>query len=344
MFGYKLMRAVGVSLLLFFLLVSCDDQKNGNFPFHFEGQTMGTTFNIKVSDIPENLDNENLKKAIKALLKKINLSMSTYINDSEISLLNQSKSTQWQEVTPEFYKVLKAALSISELSNGAFDITVGPIVNLWGFGIDSKPFSQPDETKIQVLLNQMGYKHFKLAEYSLEIKKLIPNLYMDLSAIAKGYAVDQVSLLLEEQGIANYLVEIGGEIKLKGQNLDKKLWRIAIEKPVITDRAIHKVLNISNAAMATSGDYRNYYEENGVRYSHTIDPRTGYPITHNLASVTVVSDSAMIADGLATAIMVLGSEKGYEMAKLNKIAALLIIKTVEGFSEKHTPEFKNYLN
>jgi thiamine biosynthesis lipoprotein len=240
------------------------------------------------------------------------------------------------------FEVLKAAQKISKLTQGAFDISIAPLVNLWGFGPDEMTYTVPEEGEIKQQLNQIGYQHLLLSDKADKIKKMIPSLILDLSALAKGYAVDQVALLMERSNISSYLVEIGGEIRLKGKNVDGQLWRIAIEKPMPDNRVIHKVLPISNIAMATSGDYRNYFEKDGIRFSHTIDPRTGYPVTHKLASVTILSENTMEADALATAIMVLGPNDGYQLAEKKQIAALFLIKTGTGYEEKSTSEFINY--
>jgi thiamine biosynthesis lipoprotein len=219
---------------------------------------------------------------------------------------------------------------------------VGKLVNLWGFGVEPMNFTVPDTGLLQQTLAATGYQHLSINPSTAEIKKAIPQLYLDLSAIAKGYAVDQVALLLEKQGIQDYMVEIGGEIRLKGKNISGNGWNIAIEKPTSAQRMIQKIVSISNTAMATSGDYRNFFESNGIRYSHTLDPRTGRPIHHQLASVTILSDTAMTADGLATAMMVLGENEGYQLAQQHAIAALFIIKTADGFVEKSTSAFRNF--
>ena len=331
-----------VPLLLVFLLVSCDTRTTKQYPFVYQGQTMGTSFTIKAPVVPESVDQQALKQLIKALLLEINSSMSTYIETSEISLFNHSTSTDWQEVSPRFFEVLRMAQNISELTQGAFDISIAPLVNLWGFGPDLTTYTVPEASKIKQRLNQIGYQHLSLNDEANKIKKTNPSLRLDLSALAKGYAVDQVALLMERSSISSYLVEIGGEIRLKGKNINGQLWRIAIEKPISDNRAIQKILPISNIAMATSGDYRNYFENEGIRFSHTIDPRTGYPAMHKLVSVTILRENSMEADALATAIMVLGPNDGYQLAEKKQIAALFLIKTDAGYEEKSTSEFINY--
>jgi len=328
-------------LLLFFLsLVACSDtNQSKSYPFVYTDVIMGTSFTIKVTRLPETVKIEALKNQIKNLLNKLNGNLSTYEPKSALSLFNQTLNSDWQVIPDSLLTVLVEAQRISELSAGAFDVSVGKLVNLWGFGIEPMGFTVPDESILKKILTTTGYQYLLIDKPVSKIKKQQPTLYLDLSAIAKGYAVDQVALLLEVQGINDYMVEIGGEIRLKGQNISGEGWKIAIEKPTPEKRVIQRVVSISNIAMATSGDYRNFFEFEGRRYSHTIDPRTGYPITHQLASVTILSDSTMTADALATAMMVLGEDEGYQLAQQQNIAALFIIKTAEGFVEKTSSAF-----
>jgi FAD:protein FMN transferase len=330
------------SLFLIILLSACDkiaEQPPQDYPYNAVGMTMGTSYNIKASKLPDSLTPTEITRQVKALLEKVNGQMSTYQKDSELSILNQNTSTDWIPVSPELYEVVKEAIKISQLSNGLFDVTVGPLVNLWGFGPQEMSLSPPGEAAIKEGLNQIGYNRLKLKGDSLAVKKDIPGLYVDLSGIAKGYGVDQVGLLLEHLGILDYMVEIGGEIRVKGKNNQGKPWQIAVEKPTAEKRAIEKVLAITDTGMATSGDYRNYFEVEGVRFSHTIDPKTGRPINHKLASVTVLSETSMVADGLATAFMVMGPDEGYQFAEKNQIAAFFIIKSDKGFDQKMSSAF-----
>jgi FAD:protein FMN transferase len=335
-------RGAGFFLFLVFLLSACDNKtlEKQHYPFLYEGGTMGTSFSIKASSLPDKLNSTQLQRDIDALLTRINGQMSTYLDDSELSRLNHNPSTEWQGISEALFQVLFEANKISLLSKGAFDITVGPLVNLWGFGPDPMTYKPPTDTEIQEQLNLIGYLYLKLRENPFMIKKGLPELYLDLSALAKGYAVDQVAEMLEIQGITDYMVEIGGELRLKGSSITGKKWRIAIEKPTPEFRAIQTVLPITNISIATSGDYRNYFETDGIRFSHTIDPRNGRPITHNLASVTILSDTAMQADALATALMVLGPDQGFELAEQEMIAAFFIIKSDDGFVEKSTSAYR----
>ncbi len=332
-------RGLGLVLILVFLLSGCEKTAPKTYPFNYSASVMGTSFSIKVTHLPEGVSVAQLQELIQDRLTLINQSMSTYLNDSELSLLNHADSKVAQTVSLELFKVLAAAQEISQLSGGAFDITVGALVNLWGFGPDVMRYQTPDAQAIKQLLANSGYQNLVLDASAKTVTKKIAGLTMDLSALAKGYAVDAVAELLEAQGIADYLVEIGGELRLKGVNLQGKRWRIAIEKPNSAKRELQKVLPITDKAMATSGDYRNFFEQNGQRFSHTIDPRTGYPITHKLASVTILSDTCMQADAWATALMVLGPDVGYQTAVQQKIAAFFIIKTDQGFVEHATPLF-----
>ncbi|MGR9116904.1 MAG: FAD:protein FMN transferase [Gammaproteobacteria bacterium] len=336
----KKQRGAGLILLLVFLLFGCDYQaEKKEYPFTVNDRTMGTSYSVKVTALPTELPVEELRKEIKTSLERINAKMSTYQQDSELSMFNASRSIEWQSVSDALFKVISSARNISELSHGAFDITVGPLVNLWGFGPDPMTFTAPAKELIEQKKAQTGYKLLEQRLEPLAIKKSIPDLYLDLSSIAKGYAVDQIGELLEAHGIKDYLVEIGGEIRLRGNNLNGSPWRIAIEKPTPEQRMIQKIVPITDVAMATSGDYRNFFEVDGVRFSHTIDPRTGRPITHKLASVTVLRETTMEADALATAFMVLGPQEALELAERNNIAALFIIKTERGFDEKSTSAF-----
>lgn len=340
----KKIKRGSVLLLLVFLLFACDQQnRTKQYPLDYSDAIMGTSFTIKASALPGSIKIDELKVRIKDLLDKLNGQMSTYKQDSELSLLNKNQSTQWIAVSAELYSVLKEANNIAGLSQGAFDITVGPLVNLWGFGPDQMSFEVPGDKLIQQQLTKIGYHHLLFDDNKQQVRKEIPDLYLDLSAIAKGYAVDQVGLLLEKHGIADYMVEIGGELRLKGNNIANQPWRIAVEKPTADKRMIQKVLPLSDISLATSGDYRNFFEQDGVRFSHTIDPRSGMPVTHKLASITILSDTTMKADGLATALMVLGPVQGFKMAEEEKIAALFIIKKDDMFIEKATSSFINRL-
>ncbi|EIJ42574.1 membrane-associated lipoprotein involved in thiamine biosynthesis [Beggiatoa alba B18LD] len=332
-------------LLMTLLVIACGQQTPPVTTI--TGSTMGTGYTIALPHLPENYTPEKLKQEIDNILIIVNNRMSTYQKDSELSKINQNSSTDWISISPELSLVMTEAQRISQLSQGQYDITVGPLVNLWGFG-PRDPMAEdriPSAEEIQNIREFVGYEKLHLQTTpDLALKKDHPNMYIDLSSIAKGYGVDQVANYLEKIGITNYLVDIGGELRLKGKNSAGQYWRIAIEKPVANERAVQHVIYLSNHGLATSGDYRNYFEKDGVRYSHTIDPHTGKPITHNLVSVTVVADTSMTADGLATMFMVMGAEASLALAEREKIAVFLVVKEKNGeFVEKSSTEFATYL-
>lgn len=333
-------RGLSLTLILVFLLSGCVNNSSvEKYPFNFSGPTMGTSFSIKASQLPEGVKVYRLEKLINRRLTEINQRMSTYIPDSELSLINNSKSTGSQFISPELFKLISTAQEISVLTGGAYDITVGPLVNLWGFGPDKIQNQVPTDEAIQQALANAGYDKLKLTTRLLTLSKTQSGVYIDLSSLAKGFAVDEVANLLDAQGLTNYMVEIGGELYLKGKNLQGKDWQIAVEKPNMETRELQRILPITDIAMATSGDYRNFFEQDGKYFSHTIDPRTGYPVKHKLASVTVLGDTTMKADAWATALLVLGEEEGYKIAEQQELAVLFIIKTDQGFEERATPLF-----
>jgi thiamine biosynthesis lipoprotein len=298
---------------------------------------MGTRYHIRIPLIGRDKNNKHwkqLQRDIDTHLRAINQEMSTYIADSSISRFNQSKKTDWFPVSKHFLHVIKTAQTVSQSTQGAFDITVMPLVNLWGFGTTDQ-MAIPSQQKIEHSLNKIGYPLLKIRQQPSSIRKQTPELSIDLSAIAKGYAVDAIGNLLEKRGIKHYLVEIGGEIRVRGKNKQNQAWRIAIEKPTRLERSVQQGLLLNNIAIATSGDYRNYYEKEGKRYSHTINPKTGYPITHKLASVTVLNKSAMIADAQATAMMVLGETQGRAYAEQQDLMVYMIIRREDGFTIWH---------
>ncbi|ALS97491.1 FAD:protein FMN transferase [Lacimicrobium alkaliphilum] len=304
------------------------------------GRTMGTTYNIKFVN-STGLDEEQLKQQIDRKLERVNALMSTYDPQSELSQFNQWQSTEPFSLSDETLLVMREAKRLGELSGGLLDVTVGPLVNLWGFGPKARPEKIPSPQQIEAVRAAIGLD--KLVLDTNSARKLQPDLYVDLSTIAKGYGVDVVADFMQEQGVEHYLVEIGGEMRLKGVKASGQSWRVAIEKPISTERAVQQIISVGDNALATSGDYRNYYEQDGVRYSHLIDPSTGYPIQHNLVSVTVVHPSSMTADGLATALNIMGAERGLAFAEKHNLAVMLITREKDGFKGYNTAEFEPYL-
>lgn len=280
---------------------------------------MGTSYSIKyVGELKVS------KEQIDQRLIEVNNVFSTYQRDSEITLFNKHKSLEPFKVSEEMISLAKYGVELSKLSDGAFDPTVGPIVNLWGFGPAGKR-KVPTEAEIAKAIDDSGHTKLVIDEVNKTLSKLRENLYLDCSAFAKGYGADQVALVLEKAGIHNYMVEIGGEIRAKGNKNGHK-WRIGIERPEVGARSVTRIIELNDIGLATSGNYRNFFKENGHHYSHTVDVKTGRPVPNKLASVTVVHrDGSMQADAWATVIMVLGPERGLELAEKEGIGAWLLI-------------------
>lgn len=331
-------------LILSLICINSACQRGSESVFTLSGMTMGTTYSVKLVSHQSNIDKNTLHADIDYILADVNQTMSTYLVDSELSLINQENVSSWLAISDDLYDVIEHANTISEITKGAFDVTVGPLVNLWGFGPD--PFTQeiPDESLLQEAKRHTGFEKILFDISSNSISKSDPDVYIDLSGIAKGFAVDKIALYLDKNNIQHYLVEIGGELIAKGLNANQEAWQIGIEQATPLDRSVQRIVELNNMAMATSGDYRNYFEKEGVRYSHTIDPTTGKPIDHNLASVTVLNKSTMHADALATAFMVLGTEKTHALANELGIAVYTISKTDNGFEERYNNDFKTYLS
>lgn len=327
------------------LITACGDSQNPHFKL--TGSTMGTSYHITVvSSDQVDISREDLHQAIEKQLALINRQMSTYDSASELSLLNKAAVDSWVEVSSNLFDVLVLSLELGWLSDGSLDITVGPLVNLWGFGPGGLNQADvvPPASKIEALKAVTG---FEAIEFNLQNNGILKRrpVEIDLSAIAKGYAVDKVAELIRYAGYSNFMVEIGGELYLQGNSPKGKPWRIAIEQPdAASFGEVHQAVNITAGGMATSGDYRNFFELDGKRYSHTLDPRTGYPVSHSLVSVTVIAESAAYADGLATAINVMGPEKGLLLAQNQGLAVYMIIKTDQGFAVKYSEAFIPFLD
>ena len=327
----RILPLLVLSLLL--LLAGCDDSNNRLSVL--SGPTMGTTWSVKFSGTPkEGVD--DLKADIEAALEQVNAEMSTDRPQSDLSRVNAADAGTMMALPADTVKVLSAAFAISSMTDGAYDVTVGPLVNLWGFGPDPDRFEPPSEDEITAAMARVGWQQLLLNDNEL----LQPgDVYVDLSSIAKGFAVDKVAELLESQGLKNYLVEVGGELRGSGKKPYGQPWRVAVERPIAGVREVEKVVALTDMAVATSGDYRNFFESDGQLYSHTLDPRTGYPVNHTLASVSVLHESAMMADGLSTAMTVLGPEAGMAFAKQHELAVFFIVRKDEGVEELSTPAF-----
>jgi thiamine biosynthesis lipoprotein len=330
---------VHLVLLLSLLLVAACDSEETLRTYALSGNTMGTTFNITLVTPPADADLEKLHTAILEKLEHIENIASTYRPESELSVFNANPSTDRIKVTPEFCQMVSDALAVSATTNGAFDITVGPLVNLWGFGPTTQDDNLPSDDEVTAARTNVGYQMLGSNCDQGELQKMSAGVYVDLSGWAKGYAVDKIAALLDSEKIENYLVEIGGELRARGHNSEAKKFAIAIEKPLKNNDMNHTVVRLSDVAIATSGDYRNFYEHDGQRYSHTIDPRTGRPVKHNLTGVTVVTESTAYADAMATALLVLGPEDGHALAEQLGLASYFLVRTEHGVEELSTSQF-----
>ncbi|RPA31028.1 FAD:protein FMN transferase [Shewanella frigidimarina] len=305
------------------------------------GSTMGTTYHIKVVNSDRLPEAQLLQAEIDMALEVVNDQMSTYRSDSELSKFNQLQVQQSVKVSADTIKVIEEGMRLYQETDGALDITLGPVVNLWGFGPDKRPTTIPTQAQIDNAKAKMGIKELSIK--GLTLTKHNADLYVDLSSIAKGFGVDKIAAILDKYHVSGYLVEIGGELNVKGTKDDNTPWRVAVEQPTTEGQAVQQVIEPGTMSLATSGDYRNFYQENGERFSHLIDPRNGYPIKHKLASATVLHSSCMTADGYATAMMVLGTEASLALAKEKNLAIMLIEKQEQGYQVYYSDAFKSYV-
>lgn len=313
------------------------------------GPTMGTAFNVVLAGERFEMDElASLQAAIDAELEAVNAEMSTYRADSELSRFNAGPANEPFAASPHVLEVVALAKQVSEQSGGAFDVTVGPLVDAWGFGPgDRNNLRVLKDAEIAELRAIIGDDKLTIDRSSQTLRKSVAGLRVDLSAIAKGHGSDRVAAVIDAAGWTNYMVEIGGEVWARGSSPSGDAWKVGIERPTADaagSRVVQAIMRVTDVGVATSGDYRNYWERDGVRYSHTIDPRTGRPIAHRLASVTVIHpESAALADAWATALNVLGPDEGLALAEQLGLAAYFLVRTDEGFATRSTAAFDAYL-
>jgi thiamine biosynthesis lipoprotein len=307
------------------------------------GPTMGTTYSIKVASAPDNVDAHALRVAADEVLDRIDRSMSGYRDDSEISRFNASQSTDWYEVSADLATVVDFALQVSRESNGAFDITVAPLVSAWGFGAKGEAVDLPDASTLAALKTRIGYQKLQARLNPPALRKTEPSLIVDLNGIAPGYAVDLIAERLRTMQLRHFMIDIGGEVRAQGRNAREQLWRIAVERPIDAEPEPYAIVQLDDAAVTTSGEYRHYFERDGHRYSHTIDPRTGRPVEHTLASVVVIGPTSMYTDAWATALNVLGTEAGRELALELGMPVLFIEARGNELRAVTTPQFEPYM-
>ncbi len=302
------------------------------------GEALGTTYTVKVIAPPnKTVETAKVRTGIEEALVRVDALMSTWRDDSEISTLNSAPAGVANPIAEETAEVLAVAAQVYTASEGAFDITVGPLVDLWGFGPGGEQ-SEPNDAAIAAAKQKIGQHQMSVDQSARTFTKLIEGLEIDLSAIAKGYAADVVADAVRDAGYDRYMVEVGGEIVTRGHNAQSKRWQLAIERPMSDGtRVIQSVVSLSGKGMATSGDYRRFRMEDGRRLSHTIDPRTGSPVAHDLASVTVIADTAVEADAYATALLVEGPDAGMALAERERIAAYFLVRQADGvFDERRS--------
>ena len=317
---------------------------SGPGPTVLTGPTMGTTYTVKIASRLGADARRSAALAIKTELDNVNTKMSTYVPSSEISRFAQAPVGTPFTISEDTALVVGKALALSAASEGAFDVTVRPLVDAWGFGPDGRPKRRPGADTTGKLLQRVGYEKLRLDRERKTLTKTTASVAVDLSAIAKGYAVDRVAEALEALGHQNYLVEVGGEMRAKGERASGQAWRVGIESPTTAGREVVRVVALSDQGLATSGNYRNFYIEDGVRYAHTINPKSGEPVRHRLQSVSVIHPQAAIADGWATALMVLGDTDAPRVAKANNLAAMFIISEAKaGLRFEMTAAFKTFL-
>lgn len=307
---------------------------------------MGTTYTVKV--VVSRLapaEQDEIRRAVAAELADIDQKMSTYRPDSELSRFNRHESTQRFVVSASTLAVFQEALAVHALTDGAFDVTLGPLLEAWGFGPSGRRDREPSAADLVALRAAVGSGLLSLDRSSSSVRKARPDVACDLSGIAPGFAIDRLTELLRARGYNDFLVELGGELRASGTAESRQPWRVAIERPLPAGRSPIRIVPLENLAIATSGDYRNYYEVGGERVSHILDPRTGSPIRHRLASATVLDGRSIRADALSTALMVMGPEDGFAFAERQRLAALLIVRTDGGgFEERATPEFERLVS
>jgi len=304
---------------------------------------MGTTWTVRLAEPLDEEASAAVEWTIEAELEKVDAAMSTWREDSELSALNRHRDTTPFALSADTAAVLAEALRIGDVTGGAFDVTVGPLVEAWGFGA-GQANDPPDEATVRELKAATGLDKLRLDPGAGTVTKVVPAVEVDLSGIAKGYAVDRVAEALEALGHERYMVEIGGEVRARGRNPDGEIWRIGIERPDAARGSLQRIVPLDDAALATSGDYRDFRLVDGVRLTHILDPREGAPVHHRLASVTVLHPSCTTADALATGFMVLGPDDALALAERRGFAVLLLVRDGQGgFEERTSPSFRRHL-
>ena len=329
-----------IFLIISTLLLSCSEDKKYNI--ELKGNTMGTYYLVSLVDVPKNLSKKEIEIEIKNTLLEANKILSNWDKSSEISKLNNNKTIKPIQISNELLDVVSEANSINIKSNGFFDITLDPLIELWGFGYSKGKIIErvPNKDKIRDTLTLVNQNLLLEINSNNQLIKKNKNVRLNLSAIGKGYGIDLIGKKLDYLNINNYIIDIGGDIFAKGHNKNNKDWVVGIENPKLNEKLIKEIVNVSNKGVATSGEYKNYFSKDGTKYSHIINPKNGMPITHSTKSVTVVDKNAMSADGWATALIAMGSKVGLKVAEKEKIAVMFIDQVEDKLLKIKSSEFK----
>ncbi|MGY3856020.1 FAD:protein FMN transferase [Aeromonas veronii] len=332
----------GALLALMLLLSACQPSPTQT---RIQGNTMGTYFVVTITDTYPG-GKPALQKEVNALLARMNKEISTYDPDSLISRFNLGPANAPTLIPATMAKIVQQGIDVGHLTGGKLDVTVGPLVNLWGFGPDKRPVKRPSPEQIVRARERVGIDKLGLTPQGdhFLLTKRIADLYLDLSTLGEGAASDEIAALLERKGVDNYLIEVAGAVRSKGHNSQGNPWRVAIVEPSGKPGTIEDVVTPNGMGLSTAGSYLNYYELDGRRYSHIIDPATGEPVTHKLVSASVITKTTLEADALDTALMVMGPEQAMSFARRHHLAVYLIVKTEQGFEARYTPEFAPYLS
>lgn len=312
-------------------------------PVRFDGNIFGTFYQVTIMDPLTQGESLELEAGFKAELESVDHAMSTYRDDSELIAFNEAPLEEWQPLSNELIEVLAISQSVAESSHGAFDITVGDLVNLWSFGPGARPEVVPADDVLAEQLNQVGFDALEVDSQHMQARRT-RDVFVDLSGVAKGHGTDRVAAYLDQQSMEHYLVNIGGELIARGLRDEEAQtpWQVGIEVPEDGQQRAQHIIPLESMSVATSGDYRNYFEVDGQRFSHTIDPRTGRPVTHQLASVSVFHPSNAWADAWATALLVVGEQDAMQLAIENNLKVLLLVRDDEQWRSIASPEFVNY--
>ncbi|WP_326973081.1 FAD:protein FMN transferase [Candidatus Rhodobacter oscarellae] len=289
---------------------------------------MGTTYKVVAVDHDNRLDEADIKRAVSAALADVNAAMSNWDAGSEISRLNAAPAGVATQMSPELSQVMTAAAEVNAASEGRFDTTLGPLIELWGFGAPGEQ-AMPSEAAIAEARDRSGHQN-SLQLGAGAVQKTRADAQVYLAGIGKGYGADHVGRALQALGLEDFLVEIGGDLYAAGRNPEGQPWQIGIESPNAANRGVLGVVGVSGMGLASSGDYRNYFERDGERFSHLIDPATGRPVQHSTASATVLAENAMLADAWSTAMLILGRERGLQIAERHDIAVQFVARDAGG--------------